>query len=288
MNNMVKRISIIAVMICLVVAFMPALGGSAHAASVKLNKKTVYLAKGKTVKLKVKGTKAKVKWSSSNKKIATVSKSGKVKGKKIGKCTITAKVKGKKLKCKVIVESKAANQARKLRDYVLKKGKKDSHTGYYTITREYTDPDNDESIIRADIKAKKDSKKLTFEWSNNCSTPAEYYSVSMTINLISNKSVKTGSLQTFFQDNYSDNVYTYRFGKISTKFDGGEAGITVTKLEDVDGETETIVTDPTQLKEETSYMGAGAALAFVDWNVLAKKAKVSMKSIGFSKYAPRQ
>lgn len=46
---------------------------------------------GKTVTLKVKNNKKKVKWISSNKKIATVSKRGKVKGKKAGKVTITAK-----------------------------------------------------------------------------------------------------------------------------------------------------------------------------------------------------
>lgn len=61
----------------------------------------LYVAQSK--KLKVNHTKAKVKWSSSNKKIAKVSKKGTVKAVKPGKCTIYAKVKGKKLKCKVEV-----------------------------------------------------------------------------------------------------------------------------------------------------------------------------------------
>lgn len=74
----------------------------------KLNVKSVTLATGKSVTLKVKNKgKAKVRWSSSKKKIASVSSRGKVKAKKKGKATITATVsyrgKKKKLKCHVTV-----------------------------------------------------------------------------------------------------------------------------------------------------------------------------------------
>lgn len=74
----------------------------------KLNVKSVTLATGKSVTLKVKNKgKAKVRWSSSKKKIASVSSRGKVKAKKKGKATITATVsyrgKKKKLKCRVTV-----------------------------------------------------------------------------------------------------------------------------------------------------------------------------------------
>ena len=61
--------------------------------------------KGKTFTLKVKNIgKSKVKWTSSNKKVATVSKAGKVTAKKAGTATITAKVGKKKLTCKVTVK----------------------------------------------------------------------------------------------------------------------------------------------------------------------------------------
>lgn len=58
---------------------------------------------GKSVRLKITGTKKKVTWSSSNKKIATVSSSGKVKAKSEGTATIRAKVGKKSYKCKVTV-----------------------------------------------------------------------------------------------------------------------------------------------------------------------------------------
>lgn len=57
-----------------------------------------------THKLTVNGTTKKVKWSSSNKNVATVSSSGKVTAKKAGTATISAKVNGKTLKCKVTVK----------------------------------------------------------------------------------------------------------------------------------------------------------------------------------------
>ncbi len=75
-------------------------------AKIRLNKKKVTLTAGKTVKLKVKGTKKKVKWKSNKKKVATVSKKGKVKAKKKGTAKITAKVGKKKLVCKVTVKKK--------------------------------------------------------------------------------------------------------------------------------------------------------------------------------------
>ena len=74
--------------------------------------KKITLRVGKTKKLSVKnaGKKVKAKWKSKSKKIATVSKKGKVKAKKAGKTWITCKFKykGKKytLKCKVTVKKK--------------------------------------------------------------------------------------------------------------------------------------------------------------------------------------
>lgn len=70
---------------------------------VKLNKKSITLISGDKYTLKVKGVSSTVKWSSSNKKIATVNKKGTVLAKNAGSCKITAKVNGKKYTCKVKV-----------------------------------------------------------------------------------------------------------------------------------------------------------------------------------------
>lgn len=78
------------------------------APKMKLNKARVTVYVGKTIKLKVKNkrTKKKVKWKSTNKKVATVTKKGRVKAKKAGKATIIAKIGNKKLKCRITVKKR--------------------------------------------------------------------------------------------------------------------------------------------------------------------------------------
>lgn len=76
---------------------------------VTMNKTIYTMKKGSSVQLKVKKSnsakKKKVVWASSNGKVATVSKNGKVKAKQNGKVTITAKLAGTKVKatCKIVV-----------------------------------------------------------------------------------------------------------------------------------------------------------------------------------------
>lgn len=70
---------------------------------VKLSNSDISLYVGDSYTLKLKNAKGKVKWSSSKKRIATVSSKGKVKAKKKGTCKITAKVGKKKYTCKVTV-----------------------------------------------------------------------------------------------------------------------------------------------------------------------------------------
>lgn len=84
-----------------------------------LNKKSVTLVKGKTAQLKITGKVGKATFKSSNKKIATVSSSGKIKAKKKGKCTITVKTNGRTLKCKVKVKNPPP-----VRVYITRTGKR--------------------------------------------------------------------------------------------------------------------------------------------------------------------
>lgn len=78
---------------------------SVEAASVKINKKSARLIKDQKVSLKISGTKKSISWSSSDKKVASVSSKGNVTAKAKGTATITAKVGKKKYTCKVTVET---------------------------------------------------------------------------------------------------------------------------------------------------------------------------------------
>ena len=68
-----------------------------------MSKSSLYLIKGQSYKLSVKGVSGKVKWKSEKKSVATVSSNGKVKARKKGTAVITAKVGNKTYKCKVKV-----------------------------------------------------------------------------------------------------------------------------------------------------------------------------------------
>ena len=84
--------------------------GPAAKKKMKLNKTKATLYVGKKLTLKVKNTKKKVKWSSSKKAVASVTKKGVVKAKKKGKTVITAKIGKKKLKCKITVKQKVVKK----------------------------------------------------------------------------------------------------------------------------------------------------------------------------------
>jgi len=109
MKKAAKLLSIILAVVVLFVSFPI----QTEAATVKLNKTKATLYIGKTTTLKVKGTSEKVTWTSSNKKVATVSSKGKVTGKKTGTATITAKVGKKSYKCKVTVKKPYINEIKK-------------------------------------------------------------------------------------------------------------------------------------------------------------------------------
>lgn len=85
--------------------------------SVKLNKKSLTLVRGSSQKLTYtlspKNTVASVTWSSSNPKVASVDKNGKVKAVKVGTASITVKtVNGKKTVCKVKITPPPAAKIR--------------------------------------------------------------------------------------------------------------------------------------------------------------------------------
>lgn len=107
MKNVITKRTL--ALILAVAMFMTTLATSPHveAATIKMNKTKVTIGVGDTYQLKVSGTSKKAKWSTSNKKVATVNKNGKVTGKKKGTATITAKIGKKSYKCKVTVKNPA-------------------------------------------------------------------------------------------------------------------------------------------------------------------------------------
>ncbi len=86
---------------------------TAEAAAIKLNAKKKTITVGSSYKLKVKGTTAKVKWTSSKPDIAPVAKNGRVTAKTSGYATITAKIGKKKLRCKITVKTKKIGKGTK-------------------------------------------------------------------------------------------------------------------------------------------------------------------------------
>ncbi len=112
----VKKMLIAILMVFLMVFTLPVMSNitetmyTVEAASVKINKSKYTMNVGEKYTLKMKGTKKKVKWSTSNKKVATVNSKGKVTAKKKGTATITAKVGNKKYKCKIKVEKPTINK----------------------------------------------------------------------------------------------------------------------------------------------------------------------------------
>lgn len=113
MKQMKKLLAFVLAFAMIITIYQPS---AAYAATKKtrLNAKTMTLQVGqkKTLKVKNAGKKAKLKWSSNKKSIATVSKKGVVKAVKAGNAVVTCKVTTKngkttKLTCKVAVKKTA-------------------------------------------------------------------------------------------------------------------------------------------------------------------------------------
>lgn len=102
MKKTLKTFVLMLITILMLMSTMPVTASAAS--NVKLNKTKITLNVKKTYQLKISGTKKKVKWSSSNKKVATVSSKGKITAKKKGTAKINAKVGGKKYTCNVTVK----------------------------------------------------------------------------------------------------------------------------------------------------------------------------------------
>ena len=99
---------ILVIMAIVIVLFIPS--SIAKAADVKINQESAIIYVGSTVDLELsEADKSGISWSTSNKKVATVTSSGTVKGKKKGTAVITAAYKGKTYTCNVKVKKPFLN-----------------------------------------------------------------------------------------------------------------------------------------------------------------------------------
>lgn len=110
MKTIKKLLTVLALAIAISVLSVPVqcvfgAQDTVRAATIKLNKTSIVLKTGESTKLKITGTKKKVKWSTSNKFVASVNGKGTVAGANAGTAYIYAKVSGKELKCKVTVRN---------------------------------------------------------------------------------------------------------------------------------------------------------------------------------------
>lgn len=103
----IRRITAMLILMAVVLVSVPCEAAKAA----KLSTKKANLFVGETIQLKVTGGSGSVKWKTSDKKIATVSKSGLVTAKRTGSCKITATKGKKKLTCNIQVTKLPKNYA---------------------------------------------------------------------------------------------------------------------------------------------------------------------------------
>ena len=288
MNTMLKRASALTLAVLMVTAVFAFLfTGESYAAKIRLSKKSLILGKGASYKLKVKGTKAKVKWSSTKKSVATVSKKGVVKARKTGKCYIKAKVAGRTLKCKVTVKKPAVANAMNLRLYVLKNGKKKG-SGIYDLEKKWSVNDGvDKYTVKA--RAYKDKTEMLFIVSNDYDFGTDITKYWLTIDLIKQKpgDVYVG----YFQSSGSEEYY---YGTLGYDFDfeygspEKTAGAALTEYDYDEGDPDTPMetyTDPTFLDGQLySFAYYNYASGIVPIDEFFKKAglKYRMYKMGFT------
>ena len=144
-----KKIIMVLVLVATIVAptVLPStnLVAVAEAATVKLNKTSLTLDVGKTVQLKVTGTKSAVKWKSSNTAVATVSSKGNVTAKAAGKANITATVSKKTYTCKVKVKEVKKAETVDKSDKSVKSGDVTFVYPYNYVANAYTTKGDDGS-----------------------------------------------------------------------------------------------------------------------------------------------
>lgn len=148
-----KQKRILGIILVCTLILAPVFGGLSYrgvsaTSKIKLNKSEVAIKTGNKYQLKVENLpgKAKVTWSSSDKKKATVSKKGVVYAKKIGTATIRSKIRYKaggkqrtvELACKVTISRRSQSSGKIL-------------IAYFTLADNYQNPSDVDAVSRASL-----------------------------------------------------------------------------------------------------------------------------------------
>ena len=235
--------------------------------TLKLNSSRITLNPGKSYTLKVNGTKLTPAWRSSNSKIVTVNKKGRITAKKAGTAKITATLGGKKFVCTVTVKKASASSNKtvqnytKVKNYLNKNGRYSEDGSRYiemaidadtTAVLSY-DPKENKLDIGLTLRVEEENIVSTVDVVVNCAKPdtAKIYS-----------GIFSGGVELYTTANMKPSTYT---GKKNITFYNASGSKANTEI------------------QEAANATLQAAMAGTEY-ILRSKLNMSLKTLGFNAY----
>lgn len=235
--------------------------------TLKLNSSRITLNPGKSYTLKVNGTKLTPAWRSSNSKIVTVNKKGRITAKKAGTAKITATLGGKKFVCTVTVKkasassNKTVQNYKKVKNYLNKNGRYSEDGSRYiemaidadtTAVLSY-DPKENKLDIGLTLRVEEENIVSTVDVVVSCAKPdtAKIYS-----------GIFSGGVELYTTANMKPSTYT---GKKNITFYNASGSKANTEI------------------QEAANATLQAAMAGTEY-ILRSKLNMSLKTLGFNAY----
>lgn len=235
--------------------------------TLKLNSSRITLNPGKSYTLKVNGTKLTPAWRSSNSKIVTVNKKGRITAQKAGTAKITATLGGKKFVCTVTVKKASASSNKtvqnytKVKNYLNKNGRYSEDGSRYiemaidadtTAVLSY-DPKENKLDIGLTLRVEEENIVSTVDVVVNCAKPdtAKIYS-----------GIFSGGVELYTTANMKLSTYT---GKQNITFYNASGSKANTEI------------------QEAANATLQAAMAGTEY-ILRSKLNMSLKTLGFNAY----
>lgn len=235
--------------------------------TLKLNSSRITLNPGKSYTLKVNGTKLTPAWRSSNSKIVTVNKKGRITAKKAGTAKITATLGGKKFVCTVTVKKASASSNKtvqnytKVKNYLNKNGRYSEDGSRYiemvidadtTAVLSY-DPKENKLDIGLTLRVEEENIVSTVDVVVNCAKPdtAKIHS-----------GIFSGGVELYTTANMKSSTYT---GKQNITFYNASGSKANTEI------------------QEAANATLQAAMAGTEY-ILRSKLNMSLKTLGFNAY----